>query len=307
MSRWPAQLPHPALVFVVFAWGFNFAILKLTYEEMPVEVVMLLRYLGMGIVLWLYAKSMKLTYKPTQSEVSKFLFAGFMSTGLYMVLFLEGMSKVGAAQGAVCLATAPIWVSIFSVISGHDRGRWQLFVGGCLAYFGVAAVILMGRGERHWTPLGLTLMLLSALVWAISVVMMKPLLKDRPAVGVYVATYPGAALILVPYGIRKVLEFDYSKVSWVGWSGLSYLIFIAGFGAFTAYYVGVREVGASKTSMIAYFVPVVAAFAAWGLRGESLNLPQGIGIMVVLLGVWLASALPTRKIVQAVAGPDRIG
>lgn len=307
MSRWPARLPHPALVFVVFAWGFNFAILKLTYEDMPVHVVMLLRYLGMGVVLWVYARVMKLIYKPERSEIWKFLFAGFMSTGLYMVLFLEGMAEVGAAQGAVCLATAPIWVSLFSVISGHDRGRWQLFVGGGIAYAGVAAVILMGAGERHWTPMGLTLMLGSAFVWAISVVMMKPLLKDRPAVGVYVATYPGAALILVPYGIRQVVEFDYSHVTWLGWSGLSYLIFIAGFGAFTAYYVGVREVGAPKTSMIAYFVPVVAAIAAWALRNESLNGLQILGIVVVLLGVWLASAQPNGGIEPAVAGPDGIG
>ncbi len=301
MSRWPKWLPHPALLFVVITWGMNFVVLKYTYMELHVQQVMLLRYVFQGIVMWVYAWALKLNYKPPKGELFKFWITGFMSSGLYMVLFLEGMARVGASQGAVCLATAPIWVSIFSVVKGHDRGRWQLFVGGALAYAGVAAVILMGTGEKHWTVLGLAFMLASALVWATSVVMMKPLLTDRPAVGVYVATFPGAAFILVPYAIKETLAFDYSQVGWIGWSGLAYLALIAGFGAFTAYYVGVRDVGAPKASMVAYFVPVVAAIGAWGFQGEALNLFQILGVVVLLVGVWLASAkFATKQTPQAI-------
>ena len=299
MSRWPKWLPHPALVFVVIAWGFNFVILKYTFTEVPVNIVMLLRYVFMGFVLWAYAATMKATYKPAKNEIWRFLIAGFMSTGLYMVLFLEGMNRVGAAQGAVCLATAPIWVSVFAVLIKQEKGRWQLFFGGAMAYAGVAAVILMGSGARHWTPEGLMFMLASALVWATSVVMMKPLLKDRPAVGVYLATYPGAALILVPYAIKEAVLYDYSQIGWVGWSGIAYLTFVAGFAAFTLYYVGVREVGAPKASMIAYFVPIVAALAAWAIQGVDLNFLQVVGIVVVLLGVWFASIKPK----SGVGGP----
>lgn len=289
MSRWPQWLPHPALVFVVLAWGLNFVVVKFALEAWPVQVVMVLRYLLMVPVMGAYAIAVKQTYKPVGKEWIRFLFAGFLSTGLYMVLFLEGMSRIGAAQGAVCLATAPIWVSIISVVVGQELGRWQLFVGGGIAYAGVAGVILMGSGERFWTPLGLGLVLASALVWATSVVLMKPLLKDRPAIGVYLATYAGAAFVLLPYGGMATLQFDYSTVGFWGWMGLAYLTLIAGAGAFTAYYVGVREVGPAKASMVAYFVPVVAAISAWVLRGDSLNALQIAGVALVLFGVGLAS------------------
>jgi drug/metabolite transporter (DMT)-like permease len=315
MSRWPSRLPHPALIFVVFAWGLNFVALKYTLNEWPVHIVMLLRYFLMGMVMGGYAWALKLTYKPEKKEWPRFLFTGFLSSGLYMVLFLEGMDRVGAAQGAVCLATSPIWVSILAVLIGQEKGRWQLFVGGLLAYSGVAAVILMGSGERHWTPEGLVYVLSSAFVWSISVVMMKPLLKDRPAVGVFTATFPGAVLILLPYTLYKIFEneakhgvsFHFSQISWVGWCGLAYLTLIAGFGAFTAYYVGVREVGAPKTSMIAYFVPVVAAISAWIIRGEALNILQMVGIIVLLLGVWLASNKSQTSMSPAIEIADKIG
>lgn len=307
MSRWPARLPHPALVFVVIAWGLNFVSLKFALMEWPVHVLMLLRYFFMGVVMGGYAWAMKATYKPEKSELLRFWLTGFLSSGLYMVFFLEGMDRVGAAQGAVCLATSPIWVSIITVLMGQERGRWQLFVGSLLAYSGVAAVIFLGKGERHWTVLGLVLVLASALVWSISVVMMRPLLNGRPAVGVYMATYPGAVLILLPYALWKGIQFDYSKVTWVGWSGLAYLTVIAGFGAFTAYYVGVREVGAPKASMIAYFVPLVAAVSAWAILGESMNGWQIVGILVVLLGVWLASNRVQTSKTQADELVDEIG
>lgn len=308
MPRWPERLPHPALVFVVFAWGGNFVVIKYSLVDLPVNVVMLLRYVFMGLALLGYAVAMRLTYWPKREEWVPFLFAGFMSTGLYMVFFLEGMARIGAAQGAVCLATAPIWVSIISVLKGRDRGRWELYVGGAVAYLGVATVILMGSGERHWTPLGLALTLGSALIWAISVVMMKPLLQDRPAVGVYLATYPGAALILLPYAIKETLTFDYSRVTWVGWAGLAYLVFVAGAGAFTAYYVGVREAGPARASMTAYFVPVVATFSAWAFQGIPINLPQAVGVAILLAGVALANRKPeTMESTRAAVPADEIG
>lgn len=251
---------------------------------------MVLRYLLMVPFIWALAKATKQTFQVPKGQRWRFWGVGFLSTGLYMVLFLEGMERVGAAQGAVCLATAPLWVSLFATMIGEERARWQLYVGGLISYGGVAAVILFGSGAKHWTPEGVMLVLASAIVWATSVVLMKPLLKDRPAVGVYLGTYAGAALVVIPYGGMAALNFDYSRISWVGWSTLAYLTVIAGAGAFGAYYIAVREVGSAKASMAGYFVPILAAFTAWMFRGESLNLWQTLGIGVVLLGVSLASA-----------------
>lgn len=269
---------------------------------------MVLRYLLMAPLMWGFAKLAKQTFQVPKDQRFKFWGIGLLSSGLYMVLFLEGMERVGAAQGAVCLATVPLWVSLFAVLIGEEKARWQLYVGGLISYAGVASVILFGSGEKHWTLLGVGLVLASAIVWAVSVVLMKPILKDRPAMGVYLGTYAGAALVVVPYGGMAVLNFDYSTVTWVGWSALAYLTVVAGAGAFGAYYIAVREVGSAKASMAGYFVPILAAFTAWMFLGETLNIWQVMGIGVVLLGVWLASAKrPQAQQEAANQLPDGIG
>lgn len=289
MSRWPKWLPHPALAFVVIAWGLNFVVIKVALEEISVNTLMVLRYLGMAPVLYLYARFSRQTYWPAKRDWPKFLLAGGLGSGIYMILFLEGMARIGAAQGAVCLATAPLWVSVFAAILGQEPARWTLFFGGGLAYAGVSGVILLGSGPAHWTPLGLALTLASAVVWAISVVMMKPLLSGRPSVGVFLATYPGAAIALIPYGLGDVLHTNYSAVSAITWWSLIYLVFVAGVAAFTAYYYGVREVGPARTSMTAYFVPIAAALAAWIMLGERFSLGQSISVLLVLVGVGIAT------------------
>ncbi len=315
MPRLPRWLPHPALVFVVVAWGLNFVVIKVALEELSVNALMVLRYLGMAPFLYFYARIVRQTYTPSKGDWPKFLLAGFLGSGVYMILFLEGMARVGAAQGAVCLATAPLWVSVFAVILGQESARWTLFLGGALAYAGVSGVILLGSGPAYWTPLGLALTLLSAVVWAVSVVMMKPLLGGRPSVGVFLATYPGAALALLPYGFMDVVRLDYGSISWTTWGGLIYLILVAGVAAFTAYYYGVREVGPARTSMTAYFVPIAAAISAWLLLGDRFSGGQMISVLVVLGGVALAT-WPTRSKVgnpvapvadQGLDSPNRIG
>ncbi len=281
-------------MFVVIVWGLNFVAIKYAFQEWDVKAIATLRYLLMLPLMFWMAAVLKQTVKLSKGEHLKHYLAGFMSSGLYMVFFLEGMDRVGAAQGAVCLATAPLWVSLFAVVTKIEKFRWTLVFGGLLSYLGVATVILAGTGERHWTPLGLALVLISAMIWAWSIIMMRPLLIDRPALGVFTATFPGAAIIMVPYGVIPMIQTDFSAITWIGWSALAYLVVLAGAGAFASYYIGIKAVGPQQASMTQYFVPIVAALGAWGLRGEPMNLIQGLGVFGVLLGVWWAKqgALP---------------
>ena len=209
-----------------------------------------------------------------------------------MVLFVEGMARVGAAQGAILLATAPIWISLFAILAKQEVLRWQLGAGLLVAYAGVATVVSTGSKSGDAPIAGIALVLASAVVWSISVVMMKPLLNGRPALGVFSATFPGGAIVLVPYGLKDLVTMDYSTVSWVGWASMAYLTLMAGVGAFAAYYIAVRDIGPARTGMAQYFIPVVAAFGAWILRGETILLLQWIGIAVVIGGVALARVVP---------------
>lgn len=290
VKNWPKTFPHPALVFVVIAWGFNFAVIKIAYHDFSPAALSLIRFLGMWPVLLIATRMLGGSLKyPTGPDRYRILWAGFLASGLYMVLFLEGMQRSGAAQGAITLATAPIFIGLFSVFAKQEPFRWQLLIGSLIAFVGVAIVVVAGGADIEGTVLGSMLVLASAIVWAWSVIVMRPLLARGAPVSVLTLSFPGAALALIPYGAVAVTETKWSQVSTAGWLALAYLVLVAGVLAFIAYYKGISDVGPNKTSMTQFFIPPTAAVGAWLLLGQPITIGQGVGLAVVILGVYLGS------------------
>ena len=290
VKSWPKSFPHPALVFVVIAWGFNFAVIKIAYHDFSPAALALIRFLGMWPVLLVATRMLGGTFRyPEGRDKGRIIWAGFLASGLYMVLFLEGMQRSGAAQGAITLATAPIFIGLFSVIAKQEAFRWQLLLGSLIAFAGVAIVVVAGNGKIEGTLFGSLLVLASAIVWAWSVIVMRPLLERGEPVSVLALSFPGAAIALIPYGLMPLIETKWASVSPAGWAALAYLILVAGVLAFIAYYRGIAEVGPNKTSMTQFFIPPTAAIGAWILLGQPVTLGQGIGLAVVILGVYLGS------------------
>ena len=129
MPRWPKAFPHPALVFVVLAWGLNFSIIKVILDEVQPSVAALTRYLAMLPLLYVMARLMKVPLKYPEGQMWRYLFAGFMANGVYMVFFLEGMRTAGAIQGAIVIATMPIWIALFAILKGQAKFSNHLAIG----------------------------------------------------------------------------------------------------------------------------------------------------------------------------------
>ncbi|HRE02021.1 MAG TPA: DMT family transporter, partial [Ilumatobacteraceae bacterium] len=63
-----------------------------------------------------------LTY-PEGSTIALWIL-GFLSMGVYMILFLEGMARTTAAEGAIILATSPVLTALLAVAMKHERFSW---------------------------------------------------------------------------------------------------------------------------------------------------------------------------------------
>jgi drug/metabolite transporter (DMT)-like permease len=276
-------------MFVVLAWGLNFSVIKLAYAEIAPAAVGLVRYLLMVplLVLWCRFAGVSLRYaRGTQWKVN---LAGLLGSGLYMVLFLEGMKTASPAQAAIALAVAPVVTTLLSVAIGQDRFTWRLLAGSVVAFGGVGLVVLGGASEPHGSVTGALLVALSAVVWAASILVYRPLLASQPPLGVLTLSFPGALAAMVPYGIGPTLGTDWTSVGAVGWLAMAYLVVVAGTAAFAAYYKGLADVGPARTSMTQYFVPPTAALGAWAILGQRPGWSVWAGLAVVIGGVALAT------------------
>jgi drug/metabolite transporter (DMT)-like permease len=273
------------LVFVVLAWGGNFSIIKLAYQDFSPAAVALLRYLGMLVVMGGVLIALRQLPRLDKVAWRGLLVGGFLANGFYMILFLEGMKGVGAAEGAVILATAPLWMAVLSVLGGQEKLSWPLGLGAGLAYSGVATVILGGKALGGSTLWGIGLVLASAVVWAWSAVTLRPHFQGRDPLPTYFASFLGASVVLVPYGLLASLNTPFAAITPAGWGALIYLVLIAGILAFVAYYWGLRDCGPVKTAFHQYFIPPTAALVEWLTTGRSLLPIQWLGIGLLFVGV----------------------
>jgi probable blue pigment (indigoidine) exporter len=283
---------HPALFFVVAAWGLNFSMVKVTYlgfaTALPVAhapaAVTLLRYLGMwpifAIAAWYESR-----WRIPRRQIGRVLLAQFVASGVYMILFMEGMRLAGPGPAAVMLGFAPLSTILLSLVLRMEKFSWSLLGGTLLATAGVVMVGLAAQTDSHSDPLGILLLFISALTWGLSVVMSKPILGEVKPFTMLAVGMPAALLLVTPYAWTAMGEVNWVAIAPNGWLGLAYLILVAGVAAFWAYYRGLSDVGPAQTGLVQYLIPPVAAISGFLMLGQAMTPLEWVGMAVVIAGL----------------------
>lgn len=288
------SMPNWPMMVAILTWAVNFVALKMLYREVEPASVSLVRCLLMWVSIAIICLVQGESLKFPKENAFRINLQGFLSLGLYMVIFLEGLARTGGAEGAILLSTSPIWTSIFAVLAKQEKFRLPVIIGALVAFAGVGLIVTgrspeaLGVSERDHL-IGIGLMLGSAIVWAWSTVISRPLLKSMTPLRLLAVSMPAALLILVPYGWQSMVSTPWQSISGTGWLTLTHVTFLAGVAGFIGFYAGVRKIGASGAMLYQYLVPPLAALLEWAIFGRSLTWIQFLGFLVVILGISVAS------------------
>ena len=309
MSAFRPNLP---LTITMLSWGFNFVALKLLYEQMTPPAVALVRFVLMFVLLAAYCVLRKESLRYPPGDRNRILGLGFLAMGVYMVLFLEGMRDSEPAEGAILLATSPIFTALIAAAVGQERLNRGALVGAVLAFGGVGLVMSGAADQGSGKLMGNILILGSSVVWAAATVYSRPLVERHSPFRVLTLSMPGALVVLVPYGLIASFQTPWAGFTATTWWMLAYIAVVAGVIGFIGFYEGVRQIGGPGAMLYQYFVPVVAAVSAWLVFGRTLTPVQYLGVAIVLAGVgWAnraraaAGALPSRPVVPPGAASGR--
>ncbi len=281
-------------------WAFNFVALKLVYKQLSPATLALTRFGIMwgvlALICWL--TGVELRYK--REDVLKLLTLGFLSMGVYIIVFLEGMQRTSATDGAILLATSPIWTALIAVAFGHERFCWGALGGAVVAFGGVAFVVLAGASGSHGQLLGNGLILISAVLWALSAVLTRPMVEKYSPLQALTLSMPGALPLLLLYGLWPALQTPWSSFSTVTWLSFLHVCLLAGVVGFIGFYAGVKQIGSGNAMLYQYFVTPLAAFFAWLVLGQPPAPLQAAGLVVVVVGViWSSSSRAKANAIRA--------
>ena len=287
---------HLSALLTIFIWGTTFISTKiLLVDFQPVEILFFRFVMGLIVLLLVYPRRLKGTSK--QHELT-FAAAGLCGICLYYLLENIALTYTMASNVGVIISVAPFFTALLShLVLKEEKPKANFFIGFAVAMAGIFLISFNGS-KLELNPTGDLLALLAALIWACYSVLTKK-----------ISGY-GYHTILTTrrifcYGILFMLPtlflFDF-KLELARFANPVYLfnIIFLGLGAsalcFVTWNFAVKVLGAVKTSIYLYMVPVITVITSVVILHEEITALAAVGTVLTLAGLLLSeSKLFLRK------------
>jgi drug/metabolite transporter (DMT)-like permease len=286
-SRWIVYL---GLVYVVAAWALNTVVVKYAVRTMDPLAFTGIRFIAMTPLAFVLAGVMGTRVRVCKGDWPLLIAVGACGYGVYQYLWVIGLAHTTAFASALLATLAPLMtlaIVAFRKTEPVRSGRWA---GAAVALVGVA--IFEGAFAGHLTfRIGDLLTLLSAAVFAIFNVLTAGLLdRYTPVSLVTIAMTIGTAIIL-PGAIPRMLQQNWSAVTPVDWAILAYSVIFPIVLTFPVWSYGISVLGAGRTSIFQFGVPVIAGVLSILLLHNHIDVHQIVGAAVVIAGMAVSQLL----------------
>lgn len=267
-------------------WGASYMFIKIALEDFSEGAIVCIRTgLGAALLLAIAARTGALGGLGTRWRW--IVAIGFIQVVGPFLLITYGENYVSSSLTAILISTVPIFTALLALGFDHaERSHGWGLVGIAIGIVGVALLFgfdLSGDGDEL---LGGAMMVLAALGYAISWMLVKHKLAGVSAVGVAGATIAVAAVATLP--LLAIAPPDHAPGAGAVASMIA--LGLGGTGAaFVLYHMLIHEIGPRRASMLGYIAPGFSIFYGVVLLGEEITLAAIAGLVLILLGSWLGA------------------
>lgn len=281
---------HLTALLTIIIWGTTFISTKILLGVFsPVEILFIRFVLGYLALLIIAPRRLRTSSPKEELTLAA---AGLCGICLYYLLENIALTYTLASNVGVMVSVAPFFTAILTqlFLRGEERLRSNFFIGFLISIVGI--VLISFNGSRlELNPLGDLLAIAAALMWGFYSILTKKM-------GGY-----GYSLILTTrrtffYGILFMLPalflLDFKPEALLCFVKTPYLyhFLFLGLGAcalcFVTWNYAVKILGALKTSVYIYLVPVITITASVLFLHERVTLLSVLGTVLILLGLFLS-------------------
>ena len=287
---------HLASLLTIIIWGTTFISTKiLLVDFQPVEILFFRFVIGLAALLLVYPHRLKGTSK--RQELT-FAAAGLCGICMYYLLENIALTYTMASNVGVIISVAPFFTALLShLFLKAEKPKANFYIGFAAAIAGICLISFNGS-KLELNPAGDLLALLAALIWACYSV----LTKKISGYGYHtILTTRRIFCYGILFMILTLFLFDF-KLELARFANPVYLfnIIFLGLGAsalcFVTWNFAVKVLGAIKTSIYIYMVPVITVITSVVVLHEKITALAAVGTVLTLAGLFLSeSKLFLRK------------
>lgn len=280
---------HLAALVTIVIWGTTFISTKILLADFQPVEILLIRFV-MGFLALLIACPHRLKCTGLRQELT-FAAAGLCGICLYYLLENIALVFTMASNVGVIISVAPFFTAILAhlFMKSEEKLRVQFFAGFIVAMVGIIMISYNGVALQL-NPMGDLLAVAAALVWACYSILTRKIGSfGYPVILSTRRTFFYGILFMIPTLSFFDVQPDVSR-----FANMTYLFHILylGLGAsalcFVTWNFAVKELGAVKTSVYIYLVPVITVAASVLILHEPLTVTAGIGTVLTLAGLFLS-------------------
>lgn len=287
---------HLAVLLTIIIWGTTFISTKiLLVDFQPVEILFF-RFV-MGFVVLLIICPQRLKNVDRKQELT-FIAAGLCGICLYYLLENIALTFTMASNVGVIISVAPFFTAILAhlFIQSEEKLRINFFVGFVVAMAGIVLISFNGSALKL-NPTGDLLAVIAAFVWACYSILTRKISSfGYPVILTTRRTFFYGILFMIP----TLFFFDF-ELGLTRFANTTYLLNILylGLGAsalcFVTWNYAVKRLGAVKTSVYIYIVPVITVVTSVLILREQVTIISGIGTVLTLIGLSLSESKSKAK------------
>lgn len=280
---------HLAALVTILIWGTTFISTKVLLTDFkPIEILFFRFVMGFLALTVVYPRRMP---KTTRQQEVIFAAAGLCGVCLYYLLENVALTYTMASNVGVIISIAPFFTAVLThmFMKEEEALRANFFAGFMIAMIGICLISFNGS-RLQLNPLGDLLSVTAAVVWACYSVLTRKIscfgyhtIQTTRRVFAYGIMFMVPALFL--FDCRLGIERFASPVY------LGNMVFL-GLGAsalcFVTWNTAVKILGAVKTSIYIYLVPVITIATSALILQEQVTVMSGVGTVLALAGLFLS-------------------
>lgn len=280
---------HLFALTAILVWGTTFTSTKILLKSFaPVEILFFRFIIGFTVLFILSPR--KISVKNMRQELI-FAAAGFCGITMYFLMENIALLHTTASNAGVIVSLSPFFTGILSFyFSDDEKPDVSFFIGFVIALTGIGLISFNGMMNLNLNPIGDFLALLAAFFWSLYSILMKKVskfgysnLESTKRVFFYGLFFMIPAILISDFKwefIRFADPVNLFNILFLG-AGASALCFVA-------WNTAVNILGAVKTSVYIYIVPIVTVLSAALVLGEKLTIISVCGVIITFAGLLIS-------------------
>lgn len=280
---------HYAALFSILVWGTTFVSTKVLLESfLPIEILFFRFVLGFIALILLCPHRLKGT---TAKQELTFALAGLSGATLYYLCENIALTYTMATNVSVIVAAAPLFTALLNKLTkdGKEKTSKLFYLGFIIAMAGICLISFNGS-RLSLNPAGDLLALFAAFMWAVySIIIKKVGTFGYNTILTTRRIFAYGILFMIPFYIAMGGRFDFNRFASA--SNLLNMLFLgicASALCFVTWNYAMKTLGAIRTSVYVYLVPVVTIIFSFIFLHEQLSLMVICGTALTLAGLLLS-------------------